>query len=56
MKTRMTELFGIKHNTMPATLIRGNFDEKRLLCETIFKCVYLKEGQVSEVELPPLLG
>lgn len=30
---------------------KGNFDEKRLLCETVFKRIYLKEGKVSEVEL-----
>ena len=32
------------------------FDEKRLLCETVFKLVYLKEGKVSEVELNALLA
>ncbi len=30
---------------------KGNFDEKRLLCETLFKKVYLNEGKLSEVEL-----
>ena len=35
---------------------KGNFDEKRLLCETVFKRVYLKEGKVSEVELNAPFG
>jgi len=35
---------------------KGTFDEKRLLCETVFKRVYLKEGKVSEVELNAPFG
>ena len=35
---------------------KGTFDEKRLLCETVFKRVYLKEGRVSEVELNAPFG
>ncbi len=35
---------------------KGNFDERRLLCETVFKRVYLKEGKVSEVELNAPFG
>ena len=30
---------------------RGTFDEKRLLCETVFKRLYVKEGKVTKVEL-----
>ncbi len=29
----------------------GNFDERRLLCETILKRLYVKEGTISKVEL-----
>ena len=32
-----------------------NIDERRLLCETVFKRVYLKDDEISKVELPPLL-
>ena len=32
------------------------FNEKRLLCETVFRRVYLKEGRVSEVELNAPFG
>ncbi len=35
---------------------KETFDEKRLLCETVFKRVYLKEGKVSEVELNAPFG
>lgn len=35
---------------------KGTFDEKRLLCETVFKRVYLKEGRVSEVDLNAPFG
>ncbi len=35
---------------------KGTFNEKRLLCETVFKRVYLKEGRVSEVELNAPFG
>jgi hypothetical protein len=30
---------------------KGNFDEKRLLCETILKRLYVKEGTITKVEL-----
>ena len=30
---------------------RGTFDEKRLLCETVFKRLYVKEGKVTKLEL-----
>ncbi len=30
---------------------KGNFDERRLLCETVLKRLYVKEGKVTKVEL-----
>jgi len=30
---------------------RGNFDERRLLCETVLKRLYVREGKVEKVEL-----
>jgi hypothetical protein len=30
---------------------RGNFDERRLLCEAVFKRLYVREGKVEKVEL-----
>ncbi len=30
---------------------RGNSDEKRLLCETVYKRLYVREGQITKVEL-----
>ena len=30
---------------------QGTFDEKGLLCEIIFKRIYVEEGQVSRIEL-----
>ena len=35
---------------------KGNFDERRLVCETVFKCVYLKDGKISDVELNSPFG
>ncbi len=35
---------------------KENVDEKRLLCETVFKRVYRKEGKVSEIELNAPFG
>ena len=35
---------------------KGSFDEKRLLCETLFKRIYLKEGKISNVELNAPFG
>ena len=35
---------------------RGNFDEKRLLCETVFKLLYVKGGNIVKVELNPPFG
>jgi site-specific DNA recombinase len=35
---------------------KGNFDEKRLLCETVFKRIYLQEGKISKVELNAPFG
>ncbi len=29
---------------------KGNFDEKRLLCETVLKRLYVKEGRVEKAE------
>ncbi|MFC1916614.1 hypothetical protein ACFLX1_00565 [Chloroflexota bacterium] len=29
----------------------GDFDERRLLCETVLKRLYLKEGTITKVEL-----
>ena len=31
--------------------VNGNFDERRLLCETIIKRLHVKEGSVTKVEL-----
>ena len=30
---------------------KGNYDEKRLLCETVFKRLYVKEGTITRAEL-----
>jgi hypothetical protein len=30
---------------------KGNYDEKRLLCETVFKRVHLKAGKITRTEL-----
>lgn len=30
---------------------KGNFDERRLLSETVFERVYLKDGRISKAEL-----
>ncbi len=30
---------------------RGNFDEKRLICETMFKRLYVEEGKITKAEL-----
>jgi len=30
---------------------KGNFDERRLLCETVLKRLYVEEGKVAKVEL-----
>jgi len=30
---------------------KGNFDERRLLCETVLKRLYVREGIVTKVEL-----
>jgi len=30
---------------------KGTFDEKRLICETVFKRLYVKEGRVTKAEL-----
>jgi len=30
---------------------KGNFDERRLLCETVLKRLYVKEGKITKVEL-----
>ena len=30
--------------------LKGNFDEKRLLCETVLKRLYVKGGRVEETE------
>jgi len=30
---------------------KGNFDERRLLCETVLKRLYVKEGKVTKMEL-----
>ena len=30
---------------------KGNYDEKRLLCETVLKRVYVKEGKITGAEL-----
>ncbi|MDD5511447.1 MAG: recombinase family protein [Dehalococcoidales bacterium] len=30
---------------------KGTFDEKRLICETVFKCLYVEEGKVTKAEL-----
>ncbi len=35
---------------------KGNFEERRLLCETVFKRVYLKDGKISQVELNAPFG
>ncbi len=35
---------------------RGNFDERRLLCEMVFKHVYLEDGKISMVELNTPFG
>ena len=35
---------------------KGTFDEKRLLCETVFKRIYLKEGKISTVEFNAPFG
>jgi hypothetical protein len=32
---------------------RGNLDEKRLLCETVLKRVYVKERRIVRIELNP---
>ena len=32
---------------------RGNFDERRLLCETVFNRLYLKGGNIVKAELNP---
>ena len=30
---------------------KGNFDERRLLCETVIKRLYVNEGTITRVEL-----
>ena len=30
---------------------RANFEERRLICETMFKRIYLKDGRITEVDL-----
>lgn len=30
---------------------KGNYDEKRLLCETVFRRLYAKEGKITRAEL-----
>ncbi len=30
---------------------KGTLDEKRLICETVFKCLYVEEGKVTKAEL-----
>ncbi len=30
---------------------KGTFDEKRLLCETVFRRLYVKEGKITKAEL-----
>ena len=30
---------------------KGNFDERRLLCETVFKRIYVNDGRIDNVEL-----
>ena len=30
---------------------KGTFDEKRLICETVFKCLYVEEGKLTKAEL-----
>jgi len=32
---------------------KGNFDERRLLCETVFRRLYLKDGNIVKAELNP---
>jgi hypothetical protein len=34
----------------------GNFDERRLPRETVFKCLYVSEGKITRVELNPPFG
>ena len=29
----------------------GTFDEKRLICETVSKCLYVEDGKVAKAEL-----
>lgn len=35
---------------------KGNFDERRLLCETVFKRLYVNEGKIAKIELNPPFG
>ena len=35
---------------------KGNFDERRLLSETLFKRVYLEDGKISKIELNAPFG
>lgn len=35
---------------------KGNFDERRLLCETVFKRLYVKDGRIARVDLNPPFG
>jgi hypothetical protein len=35
---------------------KGNFDERRLLCETVFKRLHVKDGRITQVELNPPFG
>ena len=30
---------------------KGNYDEKQLLCETVFKRLYVEEGKITKTEL-----
>ena len=34
----------------------ASFEEKRLICETVFKRIYLKEGTISDYELNTPFG
>jgi len=37
-------------------MVRGDFDERRLLCETVFGRLCLKHGKVVKVKLNPPFG
>ena len=35
---------------------KGNFEERRLLCETVFKRIYVSVGKIGKVELNAPFG